>query len=82
MSRPMQVFLDDKGSFMGQLTREERGELSAAEGKWPEYPLKIWELARKYGYRPPWQTLPDIGDRSDIWDSYRAKTGGDVILEK
>jgi hypothetical protein len=82
MSRPMQVFLDDKGSFMGQLTREERDQLSAAEGKWPEYPLKIRELARRYGYRPPWQSLPDIGDKSDIWDSYRGKSAGEPVSAK
>jgi hypothetical protein len=74
MSRPMQVFLDDKGPFKGRLNREERTQMVAAEGKWPEYPLKVRELARKYGFRPPWQTLPEIGDKSDVWDSYRLKS--------
>jgi hypothetical protein len=73
MSVSMQVFLDKKGSFWLELTPEEHGELLRAEGKWPEYPHKVQELAVKYGFRPPWQSLPDIDKKGDVWDKYRVK---------
>jgi hypothetical protein len=73
LSNPMKVFLDPKGPFVGRLTSEERGQLSGAEGKWPEYPLKVRDLASKYGFHPPWQILPDIGGKEEVWDRYRLK---------
>jgi hypothetical protein len=73
MSVPMRVFLDQKGPFWTQLTPEEHGALFQVETKWPEYPLKVQELADKHGFRPPWQALPDIDPKSDIWDKYRIK---------
>jgi hypothetical protein len=75
MSVAMRVFLDEKGQLWNHLTMEERESLLRAEveGKWPEHPLKIQELAAKYGLRPPWQTLPDIGNKSEVWEKYRLK---------
>jgi hypothetical protein len=74
MSVPMKVFLDQKGPFWTQLTPEEHALLIQAENKWPEYPLKVQELTNKYGFRPPWQALPDIDNKGgDIWDKYRIK---------
>jgi hypothetical protein len=73
MSVPMRVFLDQKGPFWIQLTPEEHGALIQAENKWPEYPVKIQELADKYGFRPPWQALPEFDNKGDIWDKYRVK---------
>jgi len=73
MSVAMRVFLDEKGPFWLQLTPEEHGQLFGVDGKWPEYPLKVQELATKYGFRPPWQALPDIGNKSEVWDKYRLK---------
>jgi hypothetical protein len=72
MSIPMQVFLNNQGAFWSKLTREEKNQLEAAQKKWPEYPLKIQELANKHGFQPPWFTLPDVGNK-DIWDKYRIK---------
>jgi hypothetical protein len=73
LSISMRVFLDEKGPFWQQLSADEHGQLLRAEGKWPEYPLKVQELANKYGFRPPWQALPEIGGRSEVWDKYRVK---------
>jgi hypothetical protein len=73
MSVPMRSFLDEKGAFWTQLTAAEHEFLWRAEGQWPEYPLKVQQLAGKYGFRPPWQTLPDIGNKGEVWDKYRLK---------
>src|SRR5262249_55490431 len=71
MSVPMQVFLDPRGPFYQRLSPEEKEQLHEAKSKWPEYPLKIQELAARYGERPPWQTLPDADKHP--WDKYRLK---------
>lgn len=51
-----------------ELTREEQKRLVEAEGRWPQYPLLVLELARKYKLDVPGTTLP--GPRG-WWDSYR-----------
>ncbi|HYV35547.1 MAG TPA: hypothetical protein VE988_07580 [Gemmataceae bacterium] len=71
MSDDMRVFLNQNGPFWGRLSSKERDQLNAAQGKWPEYPLKIQELANKYGFSPPWFSLPMVGNKGDIWDKYR-----------
>jgi hypothetical protein len=75
MSAPMREFLLPSGSFWLGLTPEERAYLIRAEGNWPEYPVKIQELAHKYGVQPPWQTLPSGNEAppADLWDKYRVK---------
>src|SRR5207249_6230953 len=75
MARGMEPFLDPKGPFYLGLTEAERQELTRAEDHWPEYPLKIKKLAEKYGYKPPWQVLPDgpKGELRSLWDRYRVK---------
>jgi hypothetical protein len=75
LGRPMKEFLDPDGSFMTNLTDAERAELRQAEGKWPEYPFKIKQLAEKYGFKPPWQSLPDPSDAKHQWDKYRTRPG-------
>jgi hypothetical protein len=75
MSPPMQVFLDEKGPFKEHLLAAERDQLKAAEGKWPEYPLLVRDLARQTGFTPPWQTLPDIGGKREVWEKYQVKGG-------
>jgi hypothetical protein len=62
----MQVFLK---LFSKRLSPTEAAELKMAENKWPEYVLKIKELAARYNERPPWQTLPDAEKHQ--WDKYR-----------
>ena len=75
MSNPMLVFLssDPANAFWLALTSQERTTLKNNEGKWPEYPLKIQDLATKYNMSPPWQTLPDVGGKRDLWNRYRVK---------
>ena len=41
---------------------------NTAEGKWPDYPNTIQELARRHQLEVPWHTLP--GQRKN-WDNYR-----------
>ena len=75
LGRPMKEFLDPEGSFLGNLSDAERAELRQAEGKWPEYPFKIKQLAEKYGFKPPWQSLPEPSDAKHQWDKYRTRPG-------
>lgn len=45
-------------------------KLSSSEGKWPDFPLAIQELARKHSPTPPpWYILPD--PEKWHWDRYR-----------
>ena len=47
-------------------------KLTSSEGKWPDFPLAIQELARKHHLVPPWFVLPEQ-DRWH-WDRYRARS--------
>ena len=73
MSQAMQVFLDEQGPFMKSLTANERSDLSTLEGLWPEYPLRVQELAGQNGFRQPWQSLPEFPNKGNVWDKYRAQ---------
>ena len=42
--------------------------LGKFEEGWPEYPLRIQELADLYYLSVPWQTLPG---KRQLWDAYR-----------
>jgi hypothetical protein len=66
LSVKMQVFVQ---LLYQRLSPTEQAELKMAENKWPEYVLKIKELAARYHERPPWQTLPDAEKHQ--WDKYR-----------
>jgi hypothetical protein len=48
-----------------KLTDDEKTELKAAEGKWPEYPRLILDLSKKHGLDVPLMRLP--GPR-ELWD--------------
>ncbi len=74
MSQAMQVFLDEQGPFMKSLTANERSDLSTLKGLWPEYPLRVQELAGQNGFRPPWQSLPEFPNKGNVWDKYRPKS--------
>lgn len=65
-SKQMQQFIERK--LWRVLTRDEQKRLVEAEGRWPQYPLLVLELARKYKLDVPGTTLP--GPRG-WWDSYR-----------
>jgi hypothetical protein len=71
MSRDMEFFLRPEGPFIKALSKGDWEELKQAEGRWPEYPVTVKRLADKYGYRPPWLSLPE--EKRDIWDRYRLR---------
>lgn len=56
----LKKFVND---MSGKLTDEERGQLAAAEGQWPEYPRKIRELAERHRLVVPGLTLPGTTDQ-------------------
>jgi hypothetical protein len=67
LSPQMKEFVDKK--LLKELDRDELQRLlHDVEGKWPDYPLAIQELARKYHLQVPWHTLPGTRER---WDNYR-----------
>ena len=66
LSAPMQSFVDNK--LRKVLADDEKARLGNAEGKWPDYPNAIQDLARKHDLQVPWHTLPGARER---WDSYR-----------
>jgi hypothetical protein len=66
LSPPMVEFLNNQ--LRPVLTPDEIRKLANAEGKWPEYPETIQELARNHKLPPPWLTLPGPRER---WDNYR-----------
>jgi len=44
--------------------------LKEAEGRWPEYPRTVMDLAKLYKLSVPGWTLPD---QKDFWDKFRIK---------
>jgi hypothetical protein len=73
LAAPMKAFLDPDGPFLSSLDEIEREEMRQVQFKWPEYPLKIKQLAEKYGFKPPWQSLPEPSDTKHRWDNYRVR---------
>src|SRR5262249_8134260 len=65
-SEPLQEFIT---LLEGKLSSEDVKRLHAAEGKWPDYPKMLLELARKHKLDVPGMTLP--GPR-ELWDNARA----------
>jgi len=68
LSQQVQDFI--KGKLLPLLTPDEKLALveADAQGFWPDYPLKLKELAENHGLRVPWQTLPGP---AQLWDRYR-----------
>jgi hypothetical protein len=63
----IQAFLKEK--LEPALTTDERTKLHGAEGHWPDYPLRLLELARKNNLTVPGMSLP--GPR-ELWNSAHA----------
>jgi hypothetical protein len=68
-------FID--GPLDKKLTPEEKAQLKAAEGKWPEYPRQLLELARKHKLAIPGMSLPAV---PELWD--RARTALPDVPER
>jgi hypothetical protein len=66
LSVPMQNFVGSK--LLKVMNSEEKERLRNAEGKWPDYPNAIQDIASKHNLQVPWHTLPGLRER---WDSYR-----------
>jgi hypothetical protein len=64
---PVAQFIDR--ALLPKLTQPENEQLRAAEGKWPDYPRLLLELAKKHGLEVPLMHLP--GPR-ELWDQARA----------
>lgn len=70
LSPEVQKFVKDRLS--PRLNEDEKTLLAKSEGKWPDYPQTIQDLATRYSLYVPWQTLP--GPRR-YWDFYRVWSG-------
>jgi hypothetical protein len=57
-----------EGRLSKSLNADEKALLAQSEGKWPDYPQTIQQLARRHGLQVPWQTLPGL---RKAWDFYR-----------
>ena len=66
LSPDVQRFVRDR--LTPKLTTDEKTLLAQREGRWPDYPQTIQELATRHSLQVPWQTLP--GPRR-YWDFYR-----------
>jgi hypothetical protein len=64
---PLGPWLRD--SLMPKLSQKEKEEFHKAEGRWPDYPKKLLELARKYKVDIPGMKLPGS---KEFWDKARA----------
>jgi hypothetical protein len=65
---PMKEYIEKV--LLTAITKDEEKSLRGAEGKWPDYPKTIADLADKYQLpRPPWQTA--LLGPSETWDRYR-----------
>jgi hypothetical protein len=64
---PVARFLEK--TLPAKLSEKEKAELKEAEGRWPDYPKRVLELARRHGLEVPLMRLP--GPR-DLWERARA----------
>jgi hypothetical protein len=62
----VQTFLKEK--FEPALTADEKAKLHGAEGRWPDYPQRLLELAHKHNLIVPGMSLP--GPR-ELWNNAR-----------
>jgi hypothetical protein len=67
LQKPMQTFVLEQ--LIPKLDSKDKIDLEDHQGRWPYYPKKIQELARKHNLQPPWHILPE----PDVWhwDRYR-----------
>jgi hypothetical protein len=67
LSKPMQSFVTLE--LIPKLSTKDKKDLEDHSGRWPYYPKKIQELAKKHHLHPPWHILPE----ADVWhwDRYR-----------
>ena len=82
MPLDVQVFVDKTlEPTLKRLERSEKGEkadqakldlerLRKAEGKWPDYPRAIMEIAKSHKIPVPGWTLPG---KPELWDRFRTK---------
>jgi hypothetical protein len=66
LSPEVQKFVKEK--LPAKLNGDEKTLLARSQGKWPDYPQTIQELATRHGLQVPWQTLPGLRKN---WDFYR-----------
>ncbi len=66
---PMRTFVLEQLSPVLNDQTADRRKFTDSEGKWPDYPLTIQELAKKYNLDPPWHYLPE--PERWKWDHYR-----------
>ncbi len=71
LTKEMQAFLEKR--LQPALNRDEFQRLYHAEGKWPDYPKTIQELADNHQLRPPWFILPQLP--GEDWNKYRLAAG-------
>lgn len=67
--KPMREFVDSKLMPALKDHPADADKFQKAEGKWPDYPKTIQELAQKYNLQPPWHILPEPEKWN--WDRYR-----------
>jgi hypothetical protein len=56
-------------TLVPKLADDEKNELKAAEGLWPEYPRMILDLSKKHGLEVPLMRLPGP---KELWDQAKA----------
>lgn len=66
-SRPAEFSTEVK-EFIARLNKADQAKLHEVEGRWPDYPLALLDLARKNNQTVPGMSLP--GPR-ELWDSAR-----------
>jgi hypothetical protein len=66
LSAEVKKFIKEK--LTTRLNGDEKTLLARSQGKWPDYPKTIEELATRHGLQVPWQTLPGLRKN---WDFYR-----------
>ncbi len=66
-SEAVQQFIEKQ--LLPQLDEQEKEKLAKAEGRWPDYPRAVRDLARAHGLTVP--ELPPPGPR-EYWDKLRA----------
>lgn len=71
---PVQQFLTDK--LLPRLTAKEKQRLAAAEGRWPDYPGEVLQLARQHNLQVPGLVLPGP---PRYWERLRAAVGDDKV---
>jgi len=78
LAKPMQDFLTLE--LIPKLDTKDKKDLEDHSGRWPYYPKKIQELAKKHNLQPPWHILPE----ADIWhwDRYRRDRAKAPIVDR